>query len=60
MSIFAPGNEADLWLMLVCLSLIVVGIGAVIYARRMESRVNRKYRHAYHVAKVRQQARNGF
>jgi prolipoprotein diacylglyceryltransferase len=36
MSIFDPERAADLWLMILCLSLIVIGIGAVIYASRQK------------------------
>jgi prolipoprotein diacylglyceryltransferase len=36
MSIFDPERAADLWLMILCLSLIVIGIGAVIYASRQQ------------------------
>jgi prolipoprotein diacylglyceryltransferase len=36
MSIFDPERAADLWLMIVCLALIVIGIGAVIYASRQK------------------------
>jgi hypothetical protein len=36
MSIFDPERAADLWLLILCLSLIVIGIGAVIYASRQQ------------------------
>jgi hypothetical protein len=36
MNFLDPNNAADLWLLIVCLALIVIGIGAVIYASRQQ------------------------
>jgi hypothetical protein len=36
MNFLDPANAADLWLLIVCLALIVIGIGAVIYASRQK------------------------
>jgi hypothetical protein len=54
-------NAAELWLLIVCGALFVLFIVTLIVARRTDARIKRgEWRHAHHVAKVRQQARNGF
>jgi uncharacterized membrane protein len=61
MSIFDPERAADLWLMILCLSLIVIGIGAVIYASRQQP--PKKYyldRTDYAAQNKRTVSRNGY
>jgi hypothetical protein len=36
MNFLDPNNAADLWLLIVCLALIVIGIISVIYAARQQ------------------------
>jgi hypothetical protein len=59
--LLAPNNAAELWLLIVCGALFVLFIVTLIVAKRTDARIKRgEWRHAHHVAKVRQQARNGF
>jgi hypothetical protein len=59
--LLAPNNAAELWLMIVCGSIFVLFIVTWFIARHTDARIKRgEWRHAHHVAKVRQQARNGF
>jgi hypothetical protein len=54
-------NAAELWLLIVCGALFVLFIVTAIVAWRTDARIKRgEWRHAHHVAKVRQQGRNGF
>jgi hypothetical protein len=36
MNFLDPNNAADLWLLIVCLALIVLGVASVIYASRQK------------------------
>jgi hypothetical protein len=55
-----PAYTPELILLGICLLMIVVAIVSLVLTVRITPRYQRKYPHAYRVAKVRQQGRNGF
>jgi hypothetical protein len=55
-----PAYTGELLLLGLCIVLVVIFIIALTMSSRIPPRVQRRYPHAYRIAKVRQQGRNGF
>jgi hypothetical protein len=55
-----PAYTGELILLGLCVVLVVICIVALTFSSRIPPRVQRRYPHAYRIAKVRQQGRNGF
>jgi lysylphosphatidylglycerol synthetase-like protein (DUF2156 family) len=60
MNFLDPANAADLWLLIVCLALIVLGVASVIYASRQKPPKKYYLEHVDYAAQnKRTVARNG-
>jgi hypothetical protein len=60
LDILDPAYTPELILLGVMLVLIAILIGALIITAHIPPRVQRRYPHAYRIAKVQQQGRSGF